>query len=191
MRPWSGGTKHDLYFSKDIVEAWHSIYLFRRPLHIECWTARKYSLSVNGIWGMFTPPCCKIFLEKYWQILCILFVGHVNKVLLAKSQKKLQGSSCPRELSCYLLLTGGKWQFSIFEVFRSYLSEFSIFFHEICIVASSYRLLAASIKILLISALISLETRLKVQIFAIFDDFWHFSRCSFWYKPLWPRTMIL
>ena len=59
----------------------------------------------------------------------------------------------------------------IFEVFRAYLREFSIFFHEIFMVARSHRVLAADIKSLLISALGSLETRLGVPILAIFDDF--------------------
>ena len=49
-----------------------------------------------------------------------------------------------------------------------YLKEFSIFFHEILMVARSYRVLAVDIKSLLISALGSLETRLKVPILAIF-----------------------
>ena len=58
--------------------------------------------------------------------------------------------------------------FAIFEVFRAYLREFSIFFHEIYMVASSYQVLVANIKSLLITVLVSLETRLKVTIFAIF-----------------------
>ena len=87
----------------------------------------------------------------------------------------MQGSSCPRELSFDLFSTGDKRQFSIFKVFRSYLREFSIFVHEICLVARSYRVLAANIKILLIKALVCPETRLTVQNFAFFDDFGHFS----------------
>ena len=51
---------------------------------------------------------------------------------------------------------------------RAYLREFLIFFHEIYMVASSYQRLAANIKRLLISALVSLETRLKVLILDIF-----------------------
>ena len=57
---------------------------------------------------------------------------------------------------------------AIFEDFRAYLKEFSIFSHEIYMVARSYQILAADIKSLLISALVSLETRLKVPILAIF-----------------------
>ena len=56
----------------------------------------------------------------------------------------------------------------IFEVFRAYLREFLIFFHEIFMVARSHQVLAADIKSLFISALVSLETRLKVPILAIF-----------------------
>ena len=72
----------------------------------------------------------------------------------------------------------------IFEVFRAYLREFSIFFHEIFMVERSDRVLAADIKSLLISFLVSLETMLKVPILAIFDDFLHFSSCPFWHKSL-------
>ena len=52
------------------------------------------------------------------------------------------------------------------------ISEFSIFFHEIYTVAKSYQVLVADIKSLLISALVSLEARLKVPIFAIFHRFY-------------------
>ena len=43
-------------------------------------------------------------------------------------------------------MIGGKRKFAIFEIFRAYLREFSIFFHEIYMVAKSYRVLAANIK---------------------------------------------
>ena len=82
--------------------------------------------------------------------------------------KKSQGSSSPRELSRDLFSTGGKRKFSIFEVFRAYLKEFSIFFHEIYLVAKSYRALTEDIKSLIISAVVSLETRLKVPIFSLY-----------------------
>ena len=39
-----------------------------------------------------------------------------------------------------------KRKFAIFEVFRAYIREFSIFFHEIHIVGRSYLILAADIK---------------------------------------------
>ena len=52
----------------------------------------------------------------------------------------------------------------IFEVFRAYLREFLIFFHEIFMVARSNQVLAADIKSSFISALGSLETRPKVKI---------------------------
>ena len=91
-------------------------------------------------------------------------------------------TSGPRELSRDLFSTGGKWKFVIFEVFRAYLREFLIFFHEIFMVARSHQLLAADIKSLFISALVSLETRLKVPTLAIFWRFLmfvvHISACS-------------
>ena len=61
-----------------------------------------------------------------------------------------------------------------FEDFRAYLMEFSIYFHEIPMVARSYPILAADIKNLLTISLVSLETRLNFPILAIFGDFWHF-----------------
>ena len=87
--------------------------------------------------------------------------------------KKFQGSICPRELSHDLFSTGGKRKVVIVEVFRSYLREFSIFFHEILVIARFHHDLATDIKGLP-SALFSLETRLEVPIFAIYDDFWLF-----------------
>ena len=80
----------------------------------------------------------------------------------------MANSRGPRELSRDLFSTGGKRKFAIFEVFRAYLREFSIFFHEIYMVARSCHVLAADIKSVLTSGLISLETRLKVLILAIF-----------------------
>ena len=62
----------------------------------------------------------------------------------------------------------------VFEVFRAYLREFLTFFHEIFMVARS----CGRNKKLLVSALVSLEKRLKVPILAIFDDFWHFFKLS-------------
>ena len=54
------------------------------------------------------------------------------------------------------------------EIFRAYLREFSIFFREIYMVARFYQALSVDIKSLLISALVSLDMRLKVPILAIF-----------------------
>ena len=82
------------------------------------------------------------------------------------------------ELSRDLFSTGGKRKLAIFEVFRAYLSEFSIFFHEIYMVARSYQFLAADIKSLLINALVSLRMRLKVPILAIFRRFLAFFKLS-------------
>ena len=48
--------------------------------------------------GVFTPPCCKIFNEEYLQILCIWYLGHVTKNLLANFQNNFK-SSCPWDLS--------------------------------------------------------------------------------------------
>ena len=103
---------------------------------------------------------------------------HVSKILLANFKKTIHGFSGSRELSRDLS-TEGKRKFAIFEVFRAYLEEFSIFFRDIYMVARSYQALAADIKSLLVTALVSLETRLKVPILAIFDDLGSFSSCLF------------
>ena len=54
------------------------------------------------------------------------------------------------------------------EIFRAYLREFSIFFREIYMVARFYQARSVDIKSLLISALVSLDMRLKVPIFGNF-----------------------
>ena len=57
----------------------------------------------------------------------------------------------------------------IFKVFGVYLSELSlIFLHEIFLVVRSYRVLVTKIKSLIMGALLTLETRLKVPILVIF-----------------------
>ena len=72
----------------------------------------------------------------------------------------------------------------IFKVFGVYLSEFVIFLHEIFFGSKTLPSSCDKIKILIKSALVTLGTRLKVPILAIFDDFGHFSSCLFRHKPL-------
>ena len=95
-----------------------------------------------------------------------MILSYVTRILLAYFKKKFQSSSCPRELLRDIFSTGGKQKFAIFKAFRAYLKEFLIFFHEIFIVARYYQVLVADINSLLISALVSLEERLKVSILA-------------------------
>ena len=78
----------------------------------------------------------------------------------------------------------------IFEVFRAYLREFSIFFREIFMVARSHRVLAADIKSLLISALVSLETRLKVPNFGHFLTIICIFQAVRFSISIGPRAMI-
>ena len=87
--------------------------------------------------------------------------AYVTKTLLANFLKRFQGSSFFPRLSRDLFSTGGKQKFAN-KVIRAYLTEFSIFFHKIFMVARSRGVLAADIKSLLVSALVNLETRLKV-----------------------------
>ena len=58
-----------------------------------------------------------------------------------------------------------------FSRFLEHISEFSKFSREIYLLSRSYRALAENIKNLLISALVSVETRLKFPTFAIFGIF--------------------
>ena len=72
----------------------------------------------------------------------------------------------------------------IFEVLWACLGEFLIFLRDILLVARSYRIVAINIKSLNIGALVTLVTRFKVTILAIFDAIGHFSSCLFWQKPV-------
>ena len=92
-----------------------------------------------------------------------MIFGHVTKILI-------QGSSYPRELWRDLFSKGVNKKF--------HLREFVIFFREMYMVARSYQALTADIKSLLINALVSLETRLKVPILAIFWRFLAFFKLS-------------
>ena len=65
-------------------------------------------------------------------------------------------------------MTGVKRKFAIFEAFGAYLRESLIFFDKIFMVARTHQVLAVDIKNFLVSALVSLETWLKVPIMAIF-----------------------
>ena len=125
--------------------------------------------TVNGIWGVVPPPLLQYFFVKEIDILYAYDFQTLSLRFYSLTfRNNCHGSSGPRELSRDLFLTGSKRKFAIFEVFRAYLSEFSIFFLEIYMVANSYQVLAADIKSWLISTLVSLETRLKVPILAIF-----------------------
>ena len=62
--------------------------------------------------------------------------------------------------------------------FLEHISEFSIFFQEICMVARSYQALVADTESLLERALVSLKTKLQVKIFAIFGGFFAFFKLS-------------
>ena len=139
------------------------------------------ALTVSGIWVVAPPPLLQ---DLFVKNIGILYTYDFQTFLLKfYCLKDFHRSSGPRKLSRDFLSTGGKRNFAIFEVFKAYLSEFSIYFHEICMVAKSYQVLAVYIKSLLLSALVSLERRLKVPILAIFDAFWHFSSWSLWHKP--------
>ena len=124
--------------------------------------------------GMETPPLLEDFFVKKISKLYAYDSLTLYIKLHWLTFENIQGSGGPIELSGDLFLTRSKRKL-VFVFFRVYFREFSIFFHEIFIVARSYRVLAADIKSLLISALVSLETRLKVPILALF---WRFFKLS-------------
>ena len=109
---------------------------------------------------MFTPLVERFFREMHQQILSIWFL-----VVLLKFYWLNFSSSCPGELPRDLFSAGGKRKYAIFQVFRAYPRDTSIVSHEIFMVARSHRVLAADIKSLLISALLSLES-------FFFSEFW-------------------
>ena len=87
-------------------------------------------LKVNGLWrGVFTPvkEIGKFYAYNFLAMLLYFFwlTFRIN-----------QGS---RELSRDLFSTGGKRKFANVDVFRAYLTEFSIFLYKIVIVIRSHR----------------------------------------------------
>ena len=73
-------------------------------------------------------------------------------------------------------------------LFENISASFWYFFIKSLLVVRSYRAFVINMKTLIISALVTLETRLKMTILAvfvtIFDDFGHLSSCLFWHKLL-------
>ena len=66
-----------------------------------------------------------------------------------------------------------------------YIGKFLIFLREtLFFIARCYLVVVININILIMGALMTLETRLKVPILDVFDDFGHFSSCLFWHQPL-------
>ena len=62
-----------------------------------------------------------------------MIFGPVTKILSANFYKYFQGSGGSRELSSDFSSTRGKRKLVVFDVFRPYLKDFSLFFHEIFI----------------------------------------------------------
>ena len=163
--------------NKNLIESGkRDIFMFRTLV---------LSLTFNCILGVPPSLLQDFFVRDIGKLYAYDFLPTLLKFYWL-TLKTIHGSSFSRELSRDLFSTGGKRKFAIFEVFRAYLREFSIFFHEIFMVERYYRVLAADIKISIVNALLSLETRLKIPIlvlfcrlFGIFADF-----CPFRHKPL-------
>ena len=71
----------------------------------------------------------------------------------------------------------------IVEVFWEYLSKFFIFLHQIYF-DSKILIYCKNIKSLIMGDLVTLKTRLKVLIFAVFYYFEYFSIYLLWQKPV-------
>ena len=85
--------------------------------------------------------------------------------------------------ACQMTIIGGVvYKKSInFEVFENISATFWYFFVKYFLIAKYYLFVVINIKIWIMDALFTLETRLKVPILAVFED------CSsflFWHKPL-------
>ena len=119
-----------------------------------------------------TPPCCNFDYEKYQQSQCIWLLTILLKFYRLTFKKLFTALAAPGNCHVASSCLGGN-KLLILEVFRAYLREFSIFLHAIFFACSilSYLILSKSV---VRNALVTLKTRLKVPILAIFDDFWHF-----------------
>ena len=91
--------------------------------------------------------------------------------------------------SCHVTssLQGSKRNLAIFEVFRAYLRESRCFFMKFLSIARFYRVLAVQIKSLIISTLVTLETRLKVPILAIYLTIDSIFQAVCFGISLWPK----
>ena len=95
----------------------------------------------------------------------------VVKILLANIKQKFMAP-----LASYHLTSSRQEVNKILRLSRffEYISGCFHYLFMIFLVARSYRALAVDIKSLIASALVTLALSFKVQIFALFDDFWHF-----------------
>ena len=69
-------------------------------------------------------------------------------------------------------------------VFLEYPNKFLKFLHEILFGSKIFRILMIKVNSLIMGALVTLKTRLKVPILDVFDGLGHFLSCLNWQKPL-------
>ena len=112
------------------------------------------------------------------QIQCIWYFNLAFEILLANFEK-FQCSGSHRKLSHDLFLTGVKNNLWFSRFFKHIAESFNSFFMKLVLISRSYRIRTIDIKVLITSSLVILETRLKVPILVIFDDFWRFASSSF------------
>ena len=140
------------------------------------------------MWGGWNIP---LTVEKLkdWQIQSIWFLQVLSKSYWTAFTTIFETLSA-LEVSHVTISGGTVYKRSmIFEVFGAYLSELLIFLHEIFFVAISCRVLVINIKSLIVGALVTLETRIKVPILAFFDNFGIFRAVCFG-PSLWSWTLI-
>ena len=100
---------------------------------------------------------CKIIFVKNRQILYLQYFDLPMKIIFF-NLKKIEV----------------KWNLAIFEIFRTYIRKFSIYFHEMFLVARFYRVLVVDIKTLILNNLVTLEMKVLMLAFfmiSIFDLF--------------------
>ena len=125
---------------------------------------RKSSIWTWKVSASEHPPVARFFHEKNRQNSLDMICGPCCKILLAIFQKEFHISGDPRGLSRDLFSTGGRRNLAILEVFKTYPSEFSIFFMKLFLISRSYHIRAVHINSSIISALVTLEIRLTLLI---------------------------
>ena len=132
---------------------------------------------VNSIWGIVPGPPNRNKIREKRQMQSICFFTSVTKILSDNFQNNFRN----------LISSGGLLRDIIWVVyknpwlsrfFKNISASFWYFFVKSFLVARSYPFLVININILIIGALGTLETRLKVPILAIFWRFWAFFELS-------------
>ena len=139
----------------------------------------KNCLTVNSIWGSGTTPLTeKKFVKKNSKCNLDDFLLVLPKSYWTTFKTIFEALSARGPVT-WPSLEGWYTRNPWFSRFLEYISaSFWYFFMKSFLVVRSYRVLVINIKILIMGALATLETRLKVPILAIFWRFWAFLELS-------------